>query len=355
MQRQAPVKLPDRNAKGMEMDHAAMVARWRAACPDPEADPLAGMAQAGLFDPLPSYAAIARIKGEIAASTGLMGVSGIWSGRHVIARFFLGAHGTTLQQAAWVGRALSVAISEPKVGAHPKLLTTRATAVDSGWRIDGEKAWVSNGPIADAIIVIAITAETDGRKRYGAFIVPRSTPGVSMQEMPGFHALRPSRHCHLRLDGVAVPAGALLGEAGSAYERMALPFRDAEDAVGAFALLGALRFLLQRLAAPSDESAMSLGGLVALAAVFEAGAEQVVADLDAGRLGSGSATLVGLRVLASDMLARARTHRETFGPRDDTVLETILADLDASLGVARGPRAARQARLATTLTHVNAA
>ena len=49
-----------------------------------------------------------------------------------------------------------MAISEPNVGAHPKLLTTRATAEGDSVRIDGEKAWVSNGPSADAIIVFAI-------------------------------------------------------------------------------------------------------------------------------------------------------------------------------------------------------
>ena len=57
-------------------------------------------------------------------------------------------------------RAAAVAISEPRVGAHPKLLTTRASPDGDGFRITGEKAWVSNGPSAEMFIVLAITVGT---------------------------------------------------------------------------------------------------------------------------------------------------------------------------------------------------
>ena len=176
-----------------------------------------------------------------------------------------------------------MAISEPKVGAHPKLLTTRAEPVEGGFRISGQKAWVTNGPSADAIIVFAITAEDDGRKRYSAFIVPRETPGVTTADMPGFHALRPSRHCLLTLDGCFVPKSAMLGPSGSAYERMALPFRDIEDAVGTFGTLGALRHALSQFAGIAFEQTEDLGAIVALVAVFAAGAEAVVGSLDDGQ------------------------------------------------------------------------
>jgi acyl-CoA dehydrogenase len=230
---------------------------------------------------------------------------------------------------------LAVGISEPKVGAHPKLLTTHAVRSGTGWRITGEKAWVSNGPSADAIIVFAITAEEQGRKHYSAFIVPRDTPGLSVADMPGFHALRPSQHCLLTLDGCEVPAGAMLGEPGSAYERMALPFRDIEDAVGTFATLGAVRHAVS-LCTGSDPT--TLGAIVALSTVFATAAEAMVATLDAGRFKTGDATLVGLRVLALDMVERLRA----LGLQ---ATGEILADLDAVLGIARGPRLARQTRL----------
>src|SRR5262249_16682351 len=155
-----------------------------------------------------------------------------------------------------------------------------------------------NGPIADALIVLAITAEQTGRKSYSMFLVPRATPGLTLKDMPGFHALRPSRHCQVVLDGCEVPADALLGPPGQASDPMALPFRDVEDAVGTFGILGAFRFLIKRLrpAAETDnDRALWLGGIVALTAVFEAAAEAVVAPLDRGIVDMGSATLVGLR------------------------------------------------------------
>ncbi|HVZ07835.1 acyl-CoA dehydrogenase family protein [Rhodopila sp.] len=328
-------------------DIAARVDAWFAACPDPATDPLPGMAEAGLLDPPPSYAAIARIKAALVERTGLPGVSSVWGGRHLVYRHFLAA-GTEAQRAAWRGKALAVAISEPKVGAHPKLLTTRAEPVAAGIRITGQKAWVTNGPSAEAIIVVAITAEEAGRKRYGAFIVPRGTPGLSTRDMPGFHALRPSRHCLLTLDGCVVPADAAVGDPGSAYERLALPFRDVEDAVGTFATLGALRYAVAQLrGTPLAEQAEALGGIAGLTHVFAAGAEALVARLDAGTLRTGDATLVGLRVLAADLLDRLRTLAALLAPETPAAIRlgAILADLDATLSIARGPRQQRQVAL----------
>jgi acyl-CoA dehydrogenase len=310
---------------------------WLANCPDPATDPLPGMREAGLLDPVPDYATIARTKAALVERTGLLGVAGVWGGRHLVFRHFL-SFGTDAQRSEWAGAALAAGISEPKAGAHPKLLTTHAEPTPTGFRITGQKAWVSNGPSADAIIVFAITAQDAGRKRYSAFIVPRDTPGLTVQDMPGFHALRPSRHCLLTLDGCDLPAAAMLGAPGSAYDRMALPFRDIEDAVGTFTTLGALRHAIASFAgAPLDQSA-DLGAIVALTAVFAAGADSVVAGLDAGRLQTGDATLVGLRLLAIDILTRLRS-------LPTTATAVIIADLDATLSIAAGPRLARQTRL----------
>jgi acyl-CoA dehydrogenase len=305
------------------------------------------------------YAAIARGEAAMVERSGLLGEGGSWAGRRMVARFFIAGFGDAEQRAAWLPRlasdecVASVAISEPRVGAHPKLLTTKAEADGDGFRITGEKAWVTNGPFAAVFVVLAVTAIDDGRKRYAAFLVPRDTPGLTVREAPEYAALLPSRHCGLALDRCHVPASALLGPAGSAYEAMALPFRDVEDAVGAFGLLGAFRFLLARFGERGDvgdQAMLSLGGLAALTGVFSAGAETVVAALDAGRLAGAADALVGLRVLAAEMLKRARAHQEAFGPASDAAIERVLGDMDTALSVARGPRLARQARLGARFT-----
>ena len=130
----------------------------------------------------------------------------------------------------------------------------------------------------------------------------------------------------------------MLGDPGSAYDRMALPFRDIEDAVGTFATLGALRYAIGLFAGATLEQTDDLGAIVALAAVYEAGAASVVAALDTGRFRTGDATLVGLRVLAIDMVSRLRAIAVPAAAE-------ILADLDATLNIARGPRLARQTHL----------
>jgi acyl-CoA dehydrogenase len=339
---------------------------WLNHFPDPrQQDPLHGMRQAGLLVPAPDYATIARIKATLTERTGLLGISGIWGGVQLVGRHFIRGYGTEAQQAEWFGRPVSVAISEPKVGAHPKLLTTTAVQDGDTFRLTGQKAWVSNGPSADAIIVFAITAEDQGRKRYSAFLVPRDTPGLRIGEMPGFHALRPSRHCLLTLDDCRVPAAAILGAMGTAYERMALPFRDVEDAVGSFATLGALRHAIRQFASGVSQPGVSqpgaskpgaiqaaavrqkegLGAIVGLIAVFAAGAGEVVAALDAGYLGAGDATLVGLRLLALDIVTRLRALAAPGQDQSKQRLGETLSDLDATLAIAKGPRLLRQAHL----------
>lgn len=298
-----------------------------------------------------TYAAIAREKAAIVERTGLLGEGGARAGQGVVSRFFIAGFGTDEQRAAWLPHLASVAISEPKVGAHPKLLTARAEEDADGYTVFGEKAWVTNGPLAEVFIVLAVTSVENDRKRYSAFLVPRDTPGLSIDEAPQYRALAPSRHCGLKLDGCRVPRSALLGLPGTAYETMALPFRDVEDAVDTFGLLGAFRFLLSRFAscAEGDAATLSLGRLAALTAVFAVTAEAVVAALDAGELERQAAALVGLRVLAADVLGHVRDHRDAFGPADDAAIDRVFSDLETSASVARGPRQARQARLGSDL------
>jgi acyl-CoA dehydrogenase len=323
----------------------------------PNAESADGLRAAALLAPCPDYLTIAQGKAALVERTGRLGIGGIWGGRQLVFRHFL-KFGSKAQRAEWSGRALSVAISEPEVGAHPKRLTTRADPTGTGFRITGRKAWVSDGLDADAIIVFAITAEAQGRKRYSAFILPRATQGLTVTPMPGFHALRPSRHCLLGLEDCQVHASALLGERDTAYERMALPFRDIEDAVGAFGTLGALRYAISQFRSLTLQDTMEsplhvLGAVVALTSVFAAGANAVVATLDQGRLRNGDAALVGLRLLAIDIVDRLRALQPGMAGEGAAIaqvrLAEVIADLDATLSIARGPRLARQTNLGQTV------
>jgi acyl-CoA dehydrogenase len=237
---------------------------------------------------------------------------------------------------------VAVAISEPEAGAHPKLLKTTARHEDDCYVIDGEKLYVTNGPIADWYVVLAITAIEDGRKRYSALLAPRDARGLQIVPMAPMKALKPSPHCGLKFTACRVPAANLLGDADTAYERMALPFRDVEDAVGTAGLAGAVRHaarLLAGAATPSDEANAAFGELAGLLDVLDQAANACVAEME----NDNSALLVGFRALASQIAAKIKGLRYTV--TTEPLFDIVMADIDMSLGIARQPRQIKQARL----------
>ena len=288
---------------------------------------------------------IAEVEFALAAHGGVPGIAGSWTGHQMVARFFLAGFGSAEQKAVWLPRmatgasTAAVAISEPGVGAHPKHLTTSARRVTDGFVLDGRKAFVSNGPIADLFIVLALSGEGEGRKWYSCFLVPQDTEGLARVALA---VPDPALHCGLVLEHCHLPASALLGGEGDAYPQMALPFRDAEDAVGLSGLAGVVGHLVgivaKGLAADASvEEAASVGGLVGLASLIAHAADGAAAALDRGEMAQG--LMIGARQLAADLLPRLRA-------RADARAEPLLRSIETSLSVARGPRAQRAAGLA---------
>jgi acyl-CoA dehydrogenase len=69
------------------------------------------------------------------------------------------------------------ALTEPRSGSDVANSTMTAVRDGTGWRLDGEKTWISNGGIADVYTVFARTGEAPGAKGLSAFLVPADTPG----------------------------------------------------------------------------------------------------------------------------------------------------------------------------------
>ena len=329
------------------------------------ADLWSEMRAAGLFGiglPDGGYASIAAGDAALADHGGTPGVAGVWTGHQVVARYMIGGFGTAEQKAAWMpGLATGaltacVAISEAGVGAHPKHLSTTATPIPGGIRLDGAKAWVSNAALSDLIIVFAISALEGERKRYSAYVVPRDAPGVRLMPGRDIGALRPSQHAEMTLEACIVPAESRLGPAGSAFETMAMPFRDVEDAVGASGMAGALRHLLRLLATATpadraDDAAPRLGGLAASIAVAADAATALAAWLDAQawRPGAPPATLTGVRLLCADLLAGMQAYRMDFAPGADDAIDALMRDVALLLNIAKGPRMVKQGRIGMAL------
>ncbi|MEV4517903.1 acyl-CoA dehydrogenase family protein, partial [Dactylosporangium sp. NPDC049525] len=76
------------------------------------------------------------------------------------------------------GQLGAYCLSEPSAGSDPASLTTRAQRDGDTWIIDGAKAWVTHGGVADFYTVFARTADT-GADGITAFLVPADAPGLA--------------------------------------------------------------------------------------------------------------------------------------------------------------------------------
>ena len=101
--------------------------------------------------------------------------------------------------------------------------------------LDGEKTWISNGTIADFVVVFARTGEAPGSRGLSAFIVETGTPGFSIAER--LDVLAPHPLARLRFDGCRVPADRLIGERGQGF-RVAMATLDVFRTSVAAAALG---------------------------------------------------------------------------------------------------------------------
>lgn len=99
-------------------------------------------------------------------------------------------------------------LTEPDAGSDPGGMRTKATSVDGGYRIDGNKTWISNAPIADVFIIWAKSEAHGGAIR--GFVLEKGTAGLSAPKIQGKLSLRASITGMINLDGVIVPEEALL-------------------------------------------------------------------------------------------------------------------------------------------------
>ncbi len=93
-------------------------------------------------------------------------------------------------------------LTEPDTGSDAANLSTRAEKIDGGWRISGQKQWISLGNHAAFALIFAQTDPQLGHRGLGAFLVPTDSPGFSASEIHGKLGLHASDTAELALDGV---------------------------------------------------------------------------------------------------------------------------------------------------------
>ncbi len=191
-------------------------------------DQLATLAEAGMMGAnLPeehggagiSAAALLRAVEIVAAGCGST-ASALTA--HYLATDSILIGGTEAQRALWLpkagrGEALGAfALTEPTAGSDPADMKTRARKTATGWHLKGSKCFISNGGVADFLVVYAVTDPQARHRGISAFILPKDTPGFAAGPPEKTMGLKGGHVFSLTFD-CDLPDEALLGTDGTGF------------------------------------------------------------------------------------------------------------------------------------------
>lgn len=135
-------------------------------------------------------------------------------------------HGTKEQRLDLLGAVMharsrvAYCITEAEAGSDVAGIRTTAVREGLGWRLDGEKIWIHNAPVADTGFVLARTDPAAGHRGMSIFIVDLHARGVTRGPKEHKMGQRASQVGALRFEGVRLGTGALLGEEGRGFHMM---------------------------------------------------------------------------------------------------------------------------------------
>ncbi len=141
----------------------------------------------------------------------------------VEAVLFFDQHGTEAHRAL-IPQILSsdiipaTAVSEPDHGSDVAGIRTTAARDGKGWLLNGTKAWVTLGGIADRVMVFARTGAETGHRAISCLLVDGGLPGIARgknEELLGMHGLE---DCQITFSDVRLPADSLMGPENQAFK-----------------------------------------------------------------------------------------------------------------------------------------
>ncbi|MFE3944124.1 acyl-CoA dehydrogenase family protein [Streptomyces sp. NPDC059118] len=155
-------------------------------------------------------------------------------GTHPLVRSGTPAHRERWLPEVRAGRAVAAfALSEPGAGSDAAALALTAGPASGGWRLTGEKCWISNAPEADFYTVFARTTPGAGSRGVTAFLVPADRPGLTGTAL---EMLSPHPIGALEFDGVPVTPDDVLGEPDRGFRVAMDTLNLFRPSVGAFAV-----------------------------------------------------------------------------------------------------------------------
>lgn len=158
--------------------------------------------------------------------------SAIMSVNNTLFCFPIMTFGTEEQKRKYVtpvatGRAMGAyALTEPHAGSDAANIRTRAVRKGDVYIINGRKSWITNGPVADYIVLFAVTDPEKRHHGITAFIIETNRPGFSRGKKEEKLGIRASATCEIFLDNYECPVENRLGEEGEGF-RIAMATLDA--------------------------------------------------------------------------------------------------------------------------------
>ena len=172
------------------------------------------------------------------------------------------------------------ALTEPEAGSDAAAISTRATRINGGYRLDGSKCFISNAGIAQTYVVFASTEPSAKAKGISAFIVAADTPGFTIKEKT--RLLSPHPLGVLSFDNCFVPQQQLLGREG---EGLTIAFRTLDIlrcTVGAAAVGFARRALAEAIS--YSQTRRQFGRAIGEFQGIQFKLAEMAVDLEAARL-----------------------------------------------------------------------
>jgi acyl-CoA dehydrogenase len=220
------------------------------------------------------------------------------------------------------------ALSEADAGSDVAAMSCAASRVAGGWRIDGEKTWISNGGIAGHYVVVARTGEAPGARGLSAFVVEADNPGLSIARR--IEVVAPHPLATLRFENCFVGDEALLGAPGEGFKVAMATLDIFRPTVGA-AALGFARHALAAMVERARSRKM-FGGTLGDLQMTQARIAEVALEIDAA----------ALLVYRAAWQADATRGRTPDSARGRTTREAAMAKLFATEAAQRAADAAVQ-------------
>lgn len=187
------------------------------------------------------YCSLMEIMGGVCTSTATT------IGAHIgigVMSIYLG--GNEEQKARWLpdlatGKKIAAfCLTEPGAGSDAAAIKTHAIKEGNNWIISGSKIYITNGPIADVLTVLAVTDPGLGaRGGVTAFVVEKGTPGLAVGTIEHKLGIHGSATSEIVLDEVVVPSAQVLGQVGAGFVSFMATLDTGRLGLGAACLGGA--------------------------------------------------------------------------------------------------------------------